>query len=160
MLFADFNDDARLWIYGFSKPLTASDQKNIRMNMNDFMASWTSHGDKVKGAYHIIYDRFIIIVAENTISGCSIDSSIKVLQQLDENYNLNGLDFSLVFYRNKGNVFAVSRRQFQKLVQNGTVDHHTIVYNNTLTTLGQLRAGEWETTFDKSWHAKTFKKSA
>ena len=64
-----------------------------------------------------------------------------------------------VFYRDAdGAVATISRSNFQLMVDARTVSSGTIVFDTMLTTVGDLRAGRFETTFAACWHAKLFRR--
>ncbi len=160
-MFPHMSDQARIWIYGFNRSLTPNEQRVVRGYLDAFIREWKSHGSDVDGDYRLLYDRFVIIAAESTVSGCGIDKSVHLFQDLKQHYNLDALDLGLIFFRNsEGVIKSVDRPTFQTMLNRGDVNTQTIVFNNSLTELGQLRTGMWETTFELSWHARAFRKSA
>ncbi len=159
-MFEAFSDHARIWIYGFKEQLSEKDVKIICDELDSFVENWNSHNKPVKGDYEILHDRFVILVAESSVSGCSIDNSVKVFRKLKNEHNLDGLNQDLVYYRDSNGISALSMDDFQKLVDKDKVDLETTVYNMTPTMLGVFRAGQWELPFSKSWHGQVFKKSA
>ena len=159
-MFKEFSDYSRIWIYGFDQSLTSDDIKIVRSQLDDFINSWHSHKDPVRGTYEILYDRFVIIAAESSVSGCSVDSSIGVFKKLKQEYQLDALNQDLVYYRDMTTgISALSRYEFQRMVDDDRISLDTIVYNLTVTILSVFRAGQWELPFHKSWHGLVFKKS-
>jgi hypothetical protein len=53
-------------------------------------------------------------------------------------------------------VRAVERPEFRRLAQAGEVSEDTVVFDNTVATVGDLRAGRWEKPFRDAWHARAF----
>ena len=157
--FAQFSETSRLWIYGFQNPLGAPHRQQIAETLQAFLPSWASHGAPVEGAFAIAEDRFVLLAGQlgDGISGCAIDSSVRCFTQLRDHYGLDGLDRSLVFYRDTASAIqAVSFFDFQHLVDDGTITSGTRVFDNTIDTVGQLRQGAFEMDFDASWHARRF----
>ena len=159
-MFEGFSDQARIWIYGFKDELSDQDIKIVEHELQNFVAGWKSHKDPVKGSYEILLSRFVILVAESSVSGCSIDSSVSVFKKLRDEYQLDALNQDLVYFRNQEGVSALSRNDFQNLVDQDKISWDTIVFNMTPTMLGVFRSGQWELPFSKSWHGQVFKKSA
>jgi hypothetical protein len=154
-------DDARLWVYGLDCPLDADTRSRVAEVLEHFVESWESHQVPVEGAFEIVEDRFIVLAGHCTdgISGCSTDSSVRVIKALRDYLGVNGLDRSLVFYRgDDGAVRADSRADFQKKVDTGVFGESTPVFDITIQHVSDLRAGRFETTFGDSWHAKAFKR--
>lgn len=159
-MFEEFSDYSRIWIYGFDQSLTSVDTEIVRRHLDNFIDSWHSHKDPVRGAYEILEDRFVVLVAEPSVSGCSVDSSINVFKRLKQDYQLDALNHDLIYYKDENIISALSRNEFQNLVDADKINTDTIVYNLTLTMLGAYRAGQWELPFYKSWHGLVFQKSA
>jgi hypothetical protein len=53
-------------------------------------------------------------------------------------------------------VDRVPRHEFARLAREGAVGLDTIVFDNTLTRLADVRAGKWERPVRDSWHARAF----
>ncbi|HEM49574.1 MAG TPA: hypothetical protein ENO27_05125 [Caldithrix sp.] len=159
-MFEEFSDRARIWIYGFRDALTDNELSIVKNEIENFVTNWKSHKYPVKGSYEILLNRFVILAAESSVSGCSIDSSVSVFKKLRDEHKLDALNQDLVFYKNGTGISALSRGEFQNLVNDDKIASDTVVYNMTPTMLGVFRAGQWEIPFAKSWHGQVFKKSA
>lgn len=158
-LFTNFPDSAKLWIYPLARPLTEAGRARVTQRLDGFLREWNSHGAAVIGAYRIFEDRFILVTGyvEDGVSGCSTDSMMRVMKSLRDEYGIDGFDRSLVYFRDADRVLrGVTRPEFKALVSAEQVDADTVVFDSTITTVGDLRAGRFETTFGKSWHARAF----
>ena len=157
-IFPRFTTTARVWIYGFKHTLSDT-KKNIVTNaLKDFVSSWNSHGQPVHGEFLILYNKFAILGEESPdgISGCSIDSSVRVFKHLKERYGLDALNHNLIHYRCDEEIISIERAAFQELVSAGKIIDDTIVFNTIVRTVGDIRNGLWETKFSASWHAQAF----
>lgn len=157
-LFAGFPDDARLWVYPLSRPLTPDELGRVTTELSAFVPTWNSHGAPVHGAFEIVEHRFVLIAGyvDAGIGGCSTDSMVRVMKQLRE-AGIDGFDRSLVFFRDAaGKIQTVKRDDFQQLVGKGQVGADTVVFDPTIQSVGDLRRGALETTFARSWHARAF----
>ncbi|MFQ5511593.1 MAG: hypothetical protein ACE5EO_07060 [Candidatus Krumholzibacteriia bacterium] len=155
-------DDTQLWIYGFSRTLGEHEKGLIDGRLGRFIEEWVSHGDPVRGGYEILLDRFVIVAGrcDSGVSGCSIDDGFGHFKFLRDSHDLDGLDRDLVFFRNEsGEIEALGRRVFQEAITAGMVGPDTAVFDLTLQTLGELRAGRFERRFADSWHASVFSSS-
>ncbi len=160
-VFDDMPAHARLWVYTVDKPLDASTAALIDAQLNKFMAAWQSHGRKVNGQFAIFEQRFIVITAdipEADISGCGIDASVHALEEAGKQHGFELLSGLNVLYRDEnGDVQGVPRPAFRKLVRSDVVNSDTIVFDTSLTTLAQVRAGGFELPAHASWHAMVFR---
>ncbi len=48
------------------------------------------------------------------------------------------------------------RPEFRALAREGAVHEDTPVIDSTVSTVGELRAGRWETPMGRSWHGRAF----
>ncbi len=161
-IFTEFSDSSRIWIYGFETPLTPDDSNLVKNELNKFMTHWNAHGIPVQGGFTIVHDIFVILCADanQNVSGCSIDSSVQIFKSLKENHSLNALNYDLVYYKDNNYVNAISRNEFQQLINNDEVNQNTIVFNNTIQNLKEFQDDKWEVPLSESWHFKAFLKTS
>jgi len=160
--FEGLPDEARVWVYGFDRAPDADTRERMSDVLDHFVKTWVSHDVPVAGAYAIVEDRFLVMAGHCTdgISGCSTDSSVRVVKAIRDHFGVDALDRSLVFFRDAdGHVTSLSRVDFQRKVEAGVLGAGTVVFDTTIQHLSDLRAGRFETTFEKSWHAKAFQRA-
>ena len=161
-IFPQFIDETRVWIYGFTHSLTNKEKRIVEHTLQEFVGEWKTHGQAVTGDFVIWYNKFAILGGESAdgLSGCSIDSSVRIFKKLNEDHGLDALDQGLIHYRIDTEILSVNRIVFQDLVNKGTITDDTIVFNNTIQTVGEIRRELWETKLTNSWHAQAFRLSA
>src|SRR5450759_2042924 len=92
----DFNDNSRVWIYQCNRLFTLSEVLQIEELLEDFTKSWQSHGAKVKGYANLFFGQFIVLMADETatgVGGCSIDSSVRLIKNIEQDYNVNSVSY-------------------------------------------------------------------
>lgn len=157
-IFQNYPTDSKIWIYGFKNRLDEEQKVIVQNKLNAFKNNWLYHGKPVLGDFEIIENRFAILITNDQISGCSIDSSVSVFKELSEQHDLDALDYNAIFFRDElGNIKHTDRSDFQEIANANKVDENTIVFNFTITTLTDLQAGKFEGPAMNSWHAKAFK---
>ena len=158
-IFPNLPDDSRVWTYAFQKKLSDPEKTIVQGTLDGFLKDWNSHGVPVIGKSHILYNQFVILSAEPTsdISGCSIDSSVRIFKLLKEDHGLDALNLNLVHFREGEKIRSVDRSVFLDHINSEKISPDTIVFNTTIQTLGEIRGGLWETKLRNSWHAKAFK---
>lgn len=158
--FAELPDDARLWIFAASRPLTSADSEGVLERVDRFLSEWHAHGHRVVGSTELCYNQFLLVAADERatgVSGCSIDSLFHTLRDLEREIGITLTDSSLVFFRDRdGGIRSVSRSEFRALARAGEIGADTIVFDNTVATVEMLRAGRWEVPLRTSWHARAF----
>jgi hypothetical protein len=148
-------DSARVWIYGSRRKIEHGEVQALDRHMADFLEEWRSHGREITPAWTLAYDRFVVIAADESatgLSGCSIDSMFRAVMALGFSNSGNDL-----YYRSgDGEILYADRLEFRGLVETGRVDRSTIVFNNTVATVGEFRRGSWEVPMRESWHMEAF----
>ena len=156
--FDQLPDGARLWIFAADRELSAAEADMLLREMQAFVSTWTAHGMPVTGSCMMQYNRFLFIAADESRlpSGCSTDEMTRRVRVLGESYGTEFLGMPRVQYRAGDGIASVPRSEFDSLASGGSVGADTIVFNNTLTVLGDYRSGKWELPAEASWHKQAF----
>lgn len=159
--FKQLPDEARLWIFAGERRLAHQEVERLTESMGGFLQTWAAHRQELTTAWDLKYDQFVFIGVDQSraaASGCSIDALVHQLRDLEQAMGVAIITtHARIFYRNEaGEVCNLPRPQFKELLQEGRVDENTIVFNNTLQRVGELRAGRWEVPMKDSWHARAF----
>jgi hypothetical protein len=145
---------ARVWVFQSSKPLIGSIRTEISMRLLTFLKDWAAHGKQLFAAFEIHHDRFMVIAVDEAVAqatGCSVDKLMRVIQEMDETYQLALLDRMKVAYWHGDQIVEVGVNDFTAMLENGKASGSTMVFNNVVQTLSEWRSA-WETTVEKSWH--------
>ena len=135
--FDQLPDDARLWIFIAERSLSDAEQAQLLREV----------------------DRFLFVAVDQRKagpSGCSIDALVRQTKALEQEIGIELVNHAPVVFRQGSAIERVPRDQFAELAAAGTVGLETTVFDNTLTCVGDVRAGRWETRLANSWHARAF----
>lgn len=158
--FPQLPDEARLWTFAASRPLSAAEAERLLGRVDAHLAQWRAHGRPVVGAREWREDRFLLVAADERasgVSGCGIDSLFHALGEAERELGVTLRDRSRVWFRDRaGEVRALGRPEFRALVRGGEVDGETRVFDHTAETVGDERTGRWERPLRTSWHAEVF----
>ena len=161
-LFPGLPDSARLWSFGVSRPLQPEEKEHLLGAVDRFLEGWKAHGHPLAAARVWRHDRFLLVGVDERItppSGCSIDALIRSLRGVEAELAVEIVGSAPMWYRTEGpggEVRRVSRAEFRSLAQEGVVSPETIVFDPSLTRVGDLRAGKWEIPASESWHRRFF----
>lgn len=151
----DLPTQSQLWIYQSNKPFE-DDEYAISEQLERFIQNWESHGSPVTGAYEIINNQFIIVAAnaEDSPSGCSIDSSVKVIREIESEFGYDLLNKGLIAFENEG-IQLVGLPDIPSKISAGELTADTIIYNNAINTVGQFK-DNWKIKAQESWMKRYF----
>lgn len=159
--FADLPDHAHLWVFPASRRLSREELEELGGATDQFLAQWTAHSVPLSTGREIRDDQFVLVAVDESAagaSGCSIDALVRFIRDQEKPLGVVFTDNAPVYYREAGGgVRRVSRAEFQELVKRGTVGPDTVVFDNTVQTVGALRAGKWERPAAQSWHGALLK---
>lgn len=153
---AELPETSRLWIYQADRELTDAELDRCMQELDVFMGEWNTHGKKLQAGYAIRYNRFIILAVDEDqqyASGCSIDSSVKIMKALSAEFNTDFFNRTTIVYKSGGDVVSLPMIDFQDQLAEGKLNADTVVFNNLIQKKAELDAN-WETTVTNSWHAQ------
>ena len=153
-----FSQNSRVWVYQSNRWLNDAETTQLQHQLNDFTTGWTAHNHQLKAKAEVRYNRFIILVVDESqagASGCSIDKSVNFLHQLGQEYGIDLFDRFNLAYRSGDEVLSVNRAGFEDMLKQGAINSDTIVFNNLVQNLAELET-KWEVPFKDSWHPRLF----
>jgi len=152
---ADFADTARVWVYQSSRAFIDKEEREINEQLFHFYSQWQTHGAPVKGWAKLLFKQFVVVLADETeemVSGCSTDSSVRVIKSIERQYDVNFFDRMMItfFVKNKAEMLPFS--QVQYAIDKGYIGKDTFIFNNVVLTKKELLEN-WLVPLDKSWLA-------
>ncbi len=153
-----FSENSRVWVYQADRELTTTEVEQVKAQLDNFTTAWTAHNNQLKAKGDIRYNRFIILIVDESqagASGCSIDKSVHFIKHLEQAFHINLLDRFNLAYREGSEVLSAPRAQFEALLKQGNINTETIVFNNLVQNLKELQT-KWEVPFKESWHKQVF----
>ena len=154
----DFADDSRVWIYQSNRPLTIDEALQIDELLENFAAGWKSHGADVKGFAKLLFGQFVILMADETatgVSGCSTDSSVRLIKNVEQDFNINLFDRQTLAFMVKERIQLFPLDQLNHAIENDLISPDTVYFNNTVQTKQEL-ISHWIIPVKNSWLAKRF----
>ncbi len=149
----DFNNDSRVWIYQSSRLFFMSEALEMEDLFNEFTQNWNSHGAPVKGYANLFFGRFIVLMADESatgVSGCSTDSSVRLIKAIQEKYNTDMFDRQSLAFIVKDKIEVIPLSQFNYAIDNNFINENTLYFNNTVLTKKQL-IENWIIPVKDSW---------
>ena len=149
----NFADDSRVWIYQSSRLFFISEVLEMETMLNDFVKQWNSHGTPVKGYANIFFGRFIVFMADENatgVSGCSTDSSVRLIKEIEKKYNVNMFDRLMLCFYIKEKIEQLPFSQLNYAIENKFIRGETLYFDNTVLTKKAL-IDNWITPVSNTW---------
>ncbi|MVN21869.1 ABC transporter ATPase [Mucilaginibacter arboris] len=154
----EFSPASKIWIYQSNRKLNETETDQLQQLLDQFASIWTAHNQQLKAAAQILYNRFIILLVDESqagASGCSIDKSVHFMKSLEQEFGLNLFDRFNTAYIDADEIRSASRQEFEDLLKEGKVNNKTIVFNNLVANLHDFKT-KWQVPLKDSWHARVF----
>lgn len=132
---------ARVWIYKTSLPFTPEQRGSILSQGQVFTSTWAAHGAALDACVDVLYDRFVVIGVDEQqamASGCSIDKSVRFVQDLERSLGINLTDRLVLWYEKDGGLRSCRVHDVPSLLGSGSITADTIVLDDLVASKGDL----------------------
>jgi len=152
----DFNPSSRVWIYQCDRLFLISEALDMEDMLKDFVDNWHSHGTPVKGYANLLFGRFLVFIADETatgVSGCSTDSSVRLVKQIEDKYNVEMFNRQLLAFIVKDKIEQIPLSQLGYALENNLITPNTLYFNNTVLSKKDMEEN-WIIPVKDSWMKK------
>jgi hypothetical protein len=87
--------DLRTWVFVANRKLTDVETAQVENALQDFVATWSSHGTPLKASAFCFEQASIVVAADELVakaSGCSIDKITHLVRALGQQFNVDFFD--------------------------------------------------------------------
>ncbi|MFD2932205.1 hypothetical protein [Spirosoma flavum] len=164
-MYIDFDklpDTARVWVYQADRPFTDGEVKIIEEALQPALSQWAAHGQPLLASAQVIKNRFVIIGVDegyNLPSGCSIDASVRTLQEIGREVSADFFNRSAAIQVADGSVQTLALPAIKKAVTDGLLTPDTTVFNTLVKTKADFLS-DWRIRAADSWLKRYFRSIA
>jgi hypothetical protein len=151
--FSSISPDSRIWIFQANRRMTATESSLVEKKLLEFTGVWAAHGEPLKTSFAIKFDQFIILAADedhHSPSGCSIDSSVRVLKEIEQLTGIQLFDRNLVAFKNDNAIALIPLQKLKEKFADGILNDESLAFNNLVSTKSQLD-DSWLQPAGKTW---------
>lgn len=148
-----FPPQSKVWVYMADRLFTDAETQDLTNAIADFTAQWTAHNMQLKATGQVYFNRFIVLLVDETqagASGCSIDKSVHFIKQIEEKLGVSLFNRQLIAYKKGEDINTFLLGEVDKYVANGELTPETVFFNNTVTTKQQFDE-QWQQPIAQSW---------
>ncbi|MEX0881864.1 MAG: hypothetical protein WDZ72_00180 [Cyclobacteriaceae bacterium] len=156
--FEEMPKSSRIWIYQSDRPFSEQEKTLIIAKLVAFCNQWHTHGTNMPSSFDLQYDQFIILAVDESglgASGCSIDSSIRILREIESELNVNLLDSGKISYLCEDQVKVAFLPDIKKHILQGQLQKESDVFNPSVNTIADLEEN-WLIPARDSWLKRYF----
>jgi hypothetical protein len=126
--------------------------------MKAFVSSWTAHGAPVQGIGIVLLNRFLVLVADETmthVSGCSTDSSVRMMQTLQEELGIDLFNRTLLSFYQDDEILTLPIAELSTAIAEGKINGDSLFFDHVVGTKQAFETG-WLQPAKKSWLVNRF----
>lgn len=128
-------ENHKIWFYGFSKKLKEAEIIDIEKMLEAFVEQWTSHGKPVKAKSYLVGKQLIVFTVDNSFleaSGCSIDSSVNLIREINSKYHLDIFNRLKLGVLVKGQLEYFTPTQIREEIISGNLSEQSLCVNEQI----------------------------
>lgn len=156
--FSEMSEDSRVWVYQAARQFTEEEKELIASKLSVFCDGWNTHGNLMPTSFQIFDNQILVLAVDESglgASGCSIDSSVRALRELEREIENNITDQGKVTFKsNTGEITVVSALGIKSKVTSGEIGSQTLVINPQVQNKKDLES-MWISA-GKSWMNRYF----
>lgn len=152
--YLEYPDSAKVWIYQSDRHLDKVEIDYLKVQIDDFLSTWESHGQMLKATSEIFYDLFVVFFVDeqgDTMCGRAQDASVNLMKKMEQELEASFLNRMIQSYSKDNKAIVVKMNDFTKLLEDEEIDENTTVFNNMVTNKADFESN-WEIPLKDSWH--------
>lgn len=152
--YESLSDDAKVWVYPASRKFYANEVDAVTKAVESFVKNWKHEDEKFKASYQFLYQRFIVLIADDAESQLSredLDAAVGFVLELQNQYEIELLDKMNVCFKQGEYVQYKELKEFKKLLKNRAVTGKSIIFDNLVSTNYDFK-NFWELPIEDSWY--------
>ena len=133
----------RVWIYRSLKKLSPEMESEITSLAGKFVSQWAAHGKKLAADFDIHYGHYLVFFVDQQMaeaSGCSIDTQVHFIRQIEAKYQLGLLDRMQIGFLNEGEIDFHHFNDLADLRARGVIRDNDIVINPMVQNLEEFES--------------------
>lgn len=152
----EFDNNSRVWVYQSNRMFSANESIRLKELLENFSKEWNSHGSPVQSYANLFFGHFIIFIADESIvkvGGCSTDSSLRFIKNIEQDFDVQLLDRQLLAFIVKEKIQIIPLSQVNASIESDLITKDTLYFNNTILTKKEL-LNHWVIPVKDSWLAQ------
>ena len=153
-------EHSRIWVYPSTTSLQTIEQELLDKFLKPFCDHWQVHGKPLQTSARIVDHHFVVLAVNEdhaAASGCSIDSSVAVIKQMESHYQLDLMNRLYLHYINaQGTIGGLPSTEIKSAIDTGVIRPDTTVYQTSLATKADLTSA-FQIPASESWVRRFFR---
>jgi len=160
-MYVPFNElppQARIWIYQSDREFSEAEAAEIQQRIIQFVTDWSAHGKQLHASGQLLHNRFVILGTDEYVtapSGCSIDSSVQFIRELERSFNASLFDRTHLAFKVGNSIKIYKLTEMPTAVSAGEITSETPYFDNLVGEAAAIN-NDWLKPAGTSWLGKYF----
>jgi hypothetical protein len=149
---------SRVWVYQAGRTLSDQEGSELTKLGKAFVSQWSSHGNSLRADFIVQYHRFAVLIVDELqtgASGCSIDTSVHFMQEMEERFGTSFFDRMTLCYFDSEVLSDCLMTEIPSLVKEGHLTRETLIFDNTIQAKSELES-KWLVKMEDAWTNRYF----
>ena len=142
--FDQMPENARIWIYQSTRKFSEEEIELIENKLRKFCESWNTHGTLMPTSFAVKDSQVVMLAVDESqlgASGCSIDSSVRILAEIEAQIGVNLIDQGKVSVKNPNQEITVlPALGLKSSLQENHISPDYLVINPRISTKKELES--------------------
>lgn len=142
--FEQMPESSRVWVYQADRKFSDSQAAMIREHLAGFCEGWNTHGNRMPTSFELLEDQILLLAVDESqlgASGCSIDSSVRALRELESILQINLTDQGKISLKQaSGDLKVIPALGVKSRVASGEIDQDALVINPQIQIKSDLKS--------------------
>jgi len=150
------DDSSRVWIYQADSFFEEEQLDDVKHQIRTFVNEWVSHNNALRAYGNIFHKRLLCLFVDETqagASGCSIDSSVRFVNDLGKQYDKNMIEREHFGYIKNDEVYFMHMNQLSDQYKAGIVNEETLFFDNLVDNKADF-ISHWLKPLGQSWQKR------
>jgi hypothetical protein len=155
---SEFSPESRVWIYQANRLFSLSEALELEKILDSFISDWKAHGQPVKGFGNLFFGQFIVLIADEnktTVSGCSTDSSVRMIKAIEEGFKISLFDRNQLAFVIKDKIQLLPLAQVEYALSNKFIQPDTLFFDHSVSTKKELLE-RWIMPLSSTWLGRRY----
>lgn len=133
--FSSFPNESEVWVYAADRFMDANEVAILQQNLSAFTEEWKTHGKSLRADAQVFDNVFVVFATDihaGSASGCSIDTSVRLMKQLGSTLGIDFFNRLKVLVRSNEQLMHASYHDLSDFAGNEVADI-------SIKSLGQFR---------------------
>ncbi len=156
--FEKINENARVWVYQSNRPFDTGEIQLIEEKAKAFCDQWAAHGQALTSSFYLASKQFLILAVDESQSlpsGCSIDSSVALVRDIQNTCGVDMLDRSKTAFLINDEVKLFRVGELKQKVSEGVITADTLIVNTLVSDVKSFKA-KWTPKSSETWMKRYF----